>query len=285
MFLAFLLLLAGPFLPDSSSSAGRVDSLIAAERAFAALSLEKGMGPAFEANLAEDAVLLRPAPVNGKAWFRDHPAPPVILRWQPGLAIVAASGELGFTSGPSEARSKEDPAEPPSYGDFVTAWARQANGSWMVEFDMGVGHPKSTFGKRPVIRLFPFPQPADRIDTARSRHALIARDTAFFTAVQKADLRDFFGTLDVDIRLFRPGMPPLVGMKSARMSLDTLKGSLQRRTLFTRVATSDDLAYTYGEYTRRAETTRGYYFTVWRKDPRGAWKVLIDVLGRPLAFH
>ncbi len=283
MLLALVLLLVHLPAADSSSSTTQVDSLIAAERAFAALSLEQGMGPAFVANLADDAVLLRPSPVNGKAWFREHAAPPIILRWKPGLAIVAASGELGFTSGPSEVRSKEDPAEPPSYGDFVTAWGRRADGPWKVEFDIGVGHAKSTFGKH-VIRLFPFRQPVTRKDTAKLRRELLGRDTIFISAGQKSNLRDFFDMLDVDARLLRPGMVPLMGMKTARTYLDTLKSSFRRRTLFDRLAASNDLAYTCGEYlaTRGGRTTKGYYFTVWRCDPRGAWKVLIDVLGRPL---
>ncbi|HEX9005786.1 MAG TPA: hypothetical protein VF889_00735 [Bacteroidota bacterium] len=284
MLLALVLLVARSIASDSTAPTSQVDSLIAAERAFAALSLEKGMGPAFVANLADDAILLRPTPVNGQAWFRDHAAPPIILRWKPALAIVAASGELGFTSGPSEVRSKADPAEPPSYGDFVTAWKRQADGAWKVEFDIGVGHAKSTLEEK-LVRLFPFPQHADRKDSARMRSELRVRDTAFITSGRKSNMGDFFEMLDVDVRLLRPGMVPLVGMKTARMYLDTLKTSLRRRTLVHQVAASNDLAYTYGEYTGTAggETAKGYYFTIWRRDPRGTWKVLIDVMGRPLA--
>src|SRR5262245_25135878 len=61
-------------------------TLVAAERAFSALSVEKGMKEAFLANLAPDAVVFRPGPVNGvKVWrARAHSAAALI--WAPDYA-------------------------------------------------------------------------------------------------------------------------------------------------------------------------------------------------------
>ncbi|PYM05340.1 MAG: hypothetical protein DMD82_11400, partial [Candidatus Rokuibacteriota bacterium] len=43
-----------------------LDSLVASERAFAAMSVQKGMRDAFLEFLADDAIIFRPLPVIGK---------------------------------------------------------------------------------------------------------------------------------------------------------------------------------------------------------------------------
>lgn len=50
------------------------------------------------------------------------------------------------------------------------------------------------------------------------------------------------------------------------------------------VARSGDLGYTTGTYESKfhdkegkPQTRRGRYVTVWRKDPAGRWKVVIDI--------
>ena len=52
-----------------------LDSLVAAERGFAAMSVEKGMKDAFLANLADDGVVFAPLPTNGRQrWEGREPA-------------------------------------------------------------------------------------------------------------------------------------------------------------------------------------------------------------------
>jgi hypothetical protein len=75
-------------------------SLVAAERGFAAAAAEVGVGESFLRNIADDGVLFRPDPVNGRAWLEAHPSPGRGLSWYPRHARVAASGDLGFTNGP-----------------------------------------------------------------------------------------------------------------------------------------------------------------------------------------
>jgi len=133
-------LLLGAAAPVSNDAA--LDSLIAAERAFARTSVESGMKTAFVENLAENSVVFRPGPINGfKAW-QSRPATEARLEWAPDFAEIAGSGDFGFTSGPWAFAPKPD-AAPVAFGTFVTVWRRSSAGRWKVELDIGASHPGS----------------------------------------------------------------------------------------------------------------------------------------------
>src|SRR5687768_15982217 len=74
------------------------------------MAAEKTAREAFMAFIADDGLLFRPGAVNGKKWMLERPLPPSdkrsLLAWQPNFAGMAAAGDLGFTTGPSE--FKED---------------------------------------------------------------------------------------------------------------------------------------------------------------------------------
>src|SRR5688572_15778906 len=94
---AFLLVFALA-LPASSIAAStvtvqtgppdeQVQQLVDAERAFAKKALDSSIRDAFFEYLANDAILFRPTPVNGKEHFRARPANPgPILAWYPSYA-------------------------------------------------------------------------------------------------------------------------------------------------------------------------------------------------------
>ncbi len=115
------------------------DSLVSAERAFAQMSVAQGMKPAFLAVLADDSVIFRPRAVPGKKWMQDSPAAGGQLNWGPDYADIAASGDLGYTTGPWEYRQKPEDA-PVAFGHYITLWRKQSNGAWKVELDTGIGH-------------------------------------------------------------------------------------------------------------------------------------------------
>ena len=55
----------------------------------------------------------------------------------------AASGDMGFTTGPWEAKGDINDEKPSGYGHFVTVWKKQADGSWKFVVDLGISHPQS----------------------------------------------------------------------------------------------------------------------------------------------
>src|SRR6202162_2571913 len=89
-----------------SSSLDIPAPLAAAESAFAAHSVREGMRAAFLAHFADDGVLVRDGWTNGNAYLAGRPDPPIVLDWRPVLAEVAASGEIGLSTGPWKLTSK-----------------------------------------------------------------------------------------------------------------------------------------------------------------------------------
>jgi ketosteroid isomerase-like protein len=144
-FAMALTLAPGPLAVLADTAARSIDSLIAAERAFSARSVAKGMRPAFLDFLAEDAVIFRPGPINGMQSWRDRGEVPGILEWGPEFVELSGAGDLGFSTGPWVYRASPD-AQEADYGHFITVWRRDAQGEWKAALDCGGSHAKPEIG-------------------------------------------------------------------------------------------------------------------------------------------
>ena len=122
------------------------DDLLAVDRAFARMSVEKGYDQAYLANLAEDGqTFTGAAPIKNKAdavrRFNDpkapHSDPHVKISWVPDTGGVSADGTLGWTEGHS---SHVGPGVSTT-GHYMTVWVRE-NGVWKVRADIGAADPK-----------------------------------------------------------------------------------------------------------------------------------------------
>src|SRR5450432_1319128 len=111
-------------------------SLAAAETAFAHESIEKGMRTAFLNALSDDGIVFQPGPENGKKVWQTEKESSGQLQWQPVLAVVAASGDLGYTTGPWSYKKKASDEEAGAFGQFVSIWRREG-GKWKLLFDLG----------------------------------------------------------------------------------------------------------------------------------------------------
>ena len=126
--------------------AGPKDDLMAVDRAFAKMSLEKGYDQAYIANLATDGQTFTGAtPIRNKADAvarladpkAHHSDPAVKITWVPDTGGVSADGTLGWTEGHS---SHTGPGVSTT-GHYMTVWVKE-NGSWKVRADMGSADPK-----------------------------------------------------------------------------------------------------------------------------------------------
>jgi ketosteroid isomerase-like protein len=60
------------------------------------------------------------------------------LTWTPIGADMSASGDLGYTYGTFEFRSKDKDGKPVvDYGKYTSIWKKQKDGSWKIVLDMG----------------------------------------------------------------------------------------------------------------------------------------------------
>ncbi len=136
----------GPALLASGIAlAGPKEDMMATDRAFAAMSLEKGAHAAFLAYMTDDVRLFDGAhpPIIGKKavadYYAKNPSPPgARLDWTPMEAQVSAAGDLGYTRGTWVASGKKKGGD--AYrltGYYVTGWQKQPNGSYKFMLDIG----------------------------------------------------------------------------------------------------------------------------------------------------
>jgi len=111
-----------------------------ADRAFSALSAEKGMKTAFIEYLDSNGVLLRKGylPIAGADaidYLIQQNDSDYTITWEPRNGAVARSGEMGYTYGIYALRpSTQDTV---IYGTYVSIWKKEKNGKWKYVLDSG----------------------------------------------------------------------------------------------------------------------------------------------------
>jgi ketosteroid isomerase-like protein len=140
-------LIASFVLLAAAAGAAPKDDILAADRAFSALSAEKGAHAAFLAYITDDVRLFDGThpPLIGKAavaayYASEEKADPAKrrLEWTPAEAEVSPDGILGWTRGTWVFESpKSDGTSLRLTGYYVTAWRRQSDGTYKVCLDIG----------------------------------------------------------------------------------------------------------------------------------------------------
>jgi ketosteroid isomerase-like protein len=121
-----------------------LQNMMNADREFSKMSEEKGISEAFVFYADENVILTgenRP-PIIGieelKSRFNRPKNPDVTLTWEPLRGEVAQSGELGYTFGRWQIKSKtEGGADTLTNGVYMSVWKKQTDGSWKYVLDGG----------------------------------------------------------------------------------------------------------------------------------------------------
>jgi len=136
-------LFAGCCQEDAMDMETARESMLAADREFSKLSVEQGMYNAFDTYMDDNATIYREGqhPYTGREAIR--PLFPQegggTLAWEPFMAEIAESGDLGYTLGKwTYTLTAEDGSESISQGYYVSIWKKQADSSWKYVFDTGV---------------------------------------------------------------------------------------------------------------------------------------------------
>jgi len=136
-----ILLLAG--CDDAKRHERKVNELMELDRAFAALSVEKGAHESFLAYIDESCVLLRPNrnPLIGRKKIEEiysSSDTSFTLKWEPLFADISGSGDLGYTYGiyTVEMDSPEGNLVTKE-GTYVTIWKKDQTGNWKFVLDTG----------------------------------------------------------------------------------------------------------------------------------------------------
>jgi ketosteroid isomerase-like protein len=276
-----------PTVAQNKNQVNDLKSLVETERAFSRTSAEKGIRESFAEFIAPDGILFRPTAVLGRKWMQAHPLPPStarpLLSWQPIFAAVSLAGDLGYTTGPWEFKKDIKDARPNAFGNFITVWKKQADGSWKFALDLGISNPepKTTPPMWEPGNSQPGTGSFKKVDHEAARTSLLNVDREFSKASADQGAREAFLLYAArDVRLFRNDHSPFVGKMAAADALAPMTAEWTWTPSFAGVSVSGDLGYSYGTYELREKTgvvsERGNYARVWKK-VNGEWKLVVDV--------
>ncbi|MBG8552997.1 hypothetical protein [Hymenobacter guriensis] len=250
--------------------------MVAAEVTFAAYGSQHSVQDAFGKFLSRAWMFSEGQFQTGATLYANQPEKPGRLLWRPIHAGIAASGDLGFTTGPWEFHPVSTDDKPVAFGDFVTLWQKNSAGDWEAIYDGGVSHAAYV---KPTKAVWPTNYPAKlqtSTDTARLRQTLLATEAAF---AQRARLslrqayKPVLGATE-DLRLLREGQLPYIG-NGARALIETSPRPAQFSLLRSGISAAGDLGYTLGY--QESTPKRGFYLHVWRLTD-AKWLLILEVL-------
>jgi len=137
----------GTRMSTANEKPATADTLRQLEGEFMKAAAEKG-SEGYMSYYAEDAVEVPNGEdaIQGKAniaktmGFLDDKKNSLV--WTPVGADISASGDLGYTWGTYEFRSKDKDGKPTvDHGKYTSIWKKQKDGSWKVVLDMGNASP------------------------------------------------------------------------------------------------------------------------------------------------
>lgn len=254
--------------------------VVAAERAFAADGYALGVKRAFLGHMAPDAIVIQPEPANARESFEaapdDSPDDPK-LEWWPVWAGIAASGDLGFTTGPFSVGGKRQ-------GHYFTIWKKQADGQWKWVFDGGVGSdPSATAGPDSTPGYLP-------VSTVRGQYpegamaSVRAAETALAARARTDSKAAYLEVLACDGRIQSSRMAPATGCATFGPELEWRAKQISFTGLGGGVSSAGDMAWTYGgaAWTRDGKPVQAHYVRVWQHRKEG-WRIVFDELLIPRA--
>jgi ketosteroid isomerase-like protein len=247
-----------------------------AERAFAQRAQEVGAKQAFLDYFADTAVGFESGqPAPAKDGIRKQPDPPkdvkVLFWWEPRYGDIAASGDLGWLTGPVRSGRPDRNNGAVRHGNYSSIWKRQPDGTFKVVIDVGID-PTAEVPFPDGFTRAPFEHRYTGREIAPLAHAsLLAADRALNTAAKRSAADAYAAALSPAGRLHRNGRLPMHGRDAAVEWLRTQGPMAGAESLYAESAQSADLGYTWGA------CDEGHYVRVWVRDESGAWKVALDV--------
>jgi ketosteroid isomerase-like protein len=282
---AAMLLCAAALHAQQPSLPSALSTLAQTERAFAARAMVVGWKQAFLEYFADDAVGFDGDKTeSAKAQLKPVPDPPKDLQllWEPRFGDIAASGELGWLTGPSTTINPARNNGAPRYGNYASVWKRQPDGTFKVVLDVGIPVPMEPTFAPGFTRASAADRYTGRDTVAAATMALRTADTTLNQAAQRSQEMAYTSRVTPDARLHRPGLLPLTSAAAIDAWARTQPPYSAAETRFAETAQSRDLGYTYGTYAVAAAgesaAQEGFYTRVWVRGRDGGWRVALDVL-------
>lgn len=253
---------------ECTAGAEALRSLLDTEYAFGTRA-RTSIRTAFLEYLAEDSLVLQPAPTAGRAFYESAQVNADKLEWYPALADLAGSGDLGFTAGPWIYTVT---AGGMSHGHFLTIWKRDAACRWQIECDAGVSHAAPTSAEPKLspdqASYAPRSAPLPRLiaDHALDGAMQDFQNTARQDGIAPA-LRTYART--ADFRLYIDGEAPMELSAANRYFFDRTLSGAWMEEVHSRSADAS-LAYSVGVLGGTNRPGSHAYVQIWQYAPKVA---------------
>jgi ketosteroid isomerase-like protein len=269
--LTLLSILITCIVARAETPAEALRAMVEAEKKFYQTGQEQGTRAAFLTFLADDGIVFRPGPVNGKEVWSKRPESGLDLIWEPTFAAIARSGNFGYDTGPAKWRAKKTDEKFSGYGHFISVWKKQKDNTWKVALDCGIENTRSD--AKPPLQLV---APKDR---GQGTLESLQQTQDAFVVMARLDFTKAFRQFGGDeVRLYRDGSFPTVGKKAAVELLGSEQAGVAMVVTKMDMSSSADLAYTYGicSDTRTQPERAGHFVQIWQTETSGTWKLVLD---------
>jgi ketosteroid isomerase-like protein len=226
--------------------------LVAQDEAFARAARERGTRAAYLEYLAEDSVILRPGEVAGREYWQDAKNDRTVLHWYPSRAVVATSGDFGYTLGPWTSGKRG--ARQRTFGHYLKIWRREPDGELRAVFDGSISHPHRSEPPKLVAGAIMY-EPNGLV---RRRLGVTDIERRFAQAAAAAgyDSAAAAWAIDRSLRMRDGAEPAPFGTADESPPVQVaLEGS--------DLSAAGDLAYTFGTVTEESGA-RAAFLHVWR---------------------
>lgn len=282
-----------PSPASESLAASRRAELEAADRAWSAAAARESAVGAISAMLAEDVRFLQDGEpiVRGRAaavaaMLRGDDGA-LVQTWTPSRVGVSRDGAFGYSYGFLERRARDAaPGDAGRPGKYIAVWRREGDGAWRA-----IAYVRVDRASGEISPALPtdFAALAARADHAAptggadARQAALDADRDFSAAAMESGVGEAFARFAAaDGALLGAGPSLVLGPDAIRAAFAgrPAGATLVWRPVDAVASAAGDLAFTVGEAESRNPATGavGYskYLTVWRLQPDGRWRYVVD---------
>jgi hypothetical protein len=244
-----------------------IDSLIQAEKNFAAFSVANSTKEAFLKFLDSSGIVFEQGKSrNGIEVWNAREKRPGILNWSPLFAEISSSNDFGYTTGQwTYQASKNDTVI--ARGQYTTVWQINKQGEWKFLIDLGVSNTVGNLSND-VIKVSALKEPVKLSDTS----SLIATEKSFIELFSRNKAEAYKKYLSKQCILNRMKQAVAVYQK---VLIDSTSSSIQYTIDGWRISPGLDMGYVYGTTILNGKTEN--YQRIWRHEKNG-WKIALEVL-------
>jgi ketosteroid isomerase-like protein len=237
---------------------------------------EIGIHQATLRGIADNGILFKPGPVNGKQYNLANKFPPLFFKTFPESVEGTLGGDMGFVTGNWELENNKPKSPTMGFGFFSTVWQKQNDGAWKVICATAVGGIKPEQFQTYSMGSHKWGENKVAGINNESSSELSNIESRYNNAIVQAG--DLSGYFDENFQILRDNKLPLSINEFQKHSKESKTNNW--KPMEAKVAKLGDKAFTYGSFSytsEKGEAKTGYYFRFWKRDASNQWKIFMDM--------